>query len=66
MKMIYKAPESEVCVLSVPSSILQDNELIEESGKIGNGDDGPGILSNENVFEDDELPGANKPSLWED
>lgn len=66
MKMIYKAPESEVCVLSVPASLLQGDDLVDNSGEIGNGDDGPGILSNENVFEDDELPGANKPSLWED
>ena len=66
MKMIYEAPECEVCVLNVPSPLLQENDPLEDSGQIGNGDDGPGILSNENVLEEDELPGVNKPSLWED
>ena len=59
MKRKYQIPEVQIFEMKVSGCFLT-----EESGKIGNGDDGPGILTNENnIFEDDTQTG--KSSLWD-
>ena len=65
MKKIYQYPETEIVFVGLSKLIMGgDNGPGEESGKIGNGDDGPGILTNENnIFEDDTQTG--KSSLWD-
>ena len=59
MKKKYQIPEAQIYEMMLSGCFLE-----EESGKIGNGDDGPGILTNENnIFEDDTQTG--KSSLWD-
>ena len=59
MKRKYQIPEVQIFEMKVSRSFLQ-----EESGKIGNGDDGPGILGNENNTFEEDTPNTSK-SLWD-
>ena len=61
MKKTYQIPEAQIIEMIFSGCFLE-----EESGKIGNGDDGPGILGNENnTFEEDFQTGTSH-SLWDD
>lgn len=59
MKKKYQIPEVLIFEMKVSGCFLQ-----EESGKIGNGDDGPGILGNENNTFEEDTPNTSK-SLWD-
>ena len=55
MKKIYQIPETEIVLVGFSKLILQ-NEGGEQSGTIGNGDDGPGVLTNQNTHFEEEIP----------
>lgn len=63
MKKSYKTPETEVVTLRI-SSILQGEEVLDDSGKIGPG----GNLGNESKFDENEINSdITSPSgLWDD
>ena len=60
MKRKYPIPEVQIFEMKVSGCFLQ-----EESGKIGNGDDGPGILGNENNTFEEDIPTGTSHSLWD-
>ncbi len=64
MKKFYKTPETEIVTLRT-STILQGEDVLEESGKIGPG----GNMGNENNnFDENEITSdITSPSgLWDD
>ncbi|MBR6263154.1 MAG: hypothetical protein IKR05_08045 [Prevotella sp.] len=64
MKKNYQNPETEIVLVGLSKLILQDDDP-DNSGQIGNGDDGPGIVANESdLFDEDFTKGASG-NLWD-
>ena len=63
MKKIYKYPETEIVFVGL-SKLIMAPDYGAGSGDLGNGDDGPGALTNENKIFEDDSPEV-KSSLWD-
>ena len=61
MKKEYQKPLTEIVILDVSNSVLED-ESTDSTGHIP-GDDDPGILGNEGTFDEDDF--VPSKSLWD-